>query len=39
VTANPEVARRLVDVLFGSSTYMDLWQYLKECYAIFRVAL
>ncbi|MBC7325957.1 MAG: hypothetical protein H5T99_11700, partial [Moorella sp. (in: Bacteria)] len=38
VAANPEVARRLVDVLFGGATYQDLWQYLREHYAIFRLA-
>ncbi|MGI9859968.1 geranylgeranyl reductase family protein [Moorella naiadis] len=37
VTANPEVARRLVEVLFGSATYEDLWHYLRERYAIFRL--
>ncbi|PRR70233.1 geranylgeranyl reductase family protein [Neomoorella humiferrea] len=36
VTANPEVARRLVTVLFGAATYEDLWRYLVERYAIFR---
>ncbi|WP_258359691.1 geranylgeranyl reductase family protein [Moorella sulfitireducens (nom. illeg.)] len=38
VTANPEVARRLVAVLFGGDTYEDLWRYLVERYAIFRLA-
>ncbi|KYH32632.1 geranylgeranyl reductase family protein [Neomoorella mulderi] len=38
VAANPEVARRLVDVLFGGDTYEDLWQYLTGRYAIFRLA-
>ncbi|MDN5361952.1 MAG: hypothetical protein PWP70_999 [Moorella sp. (in: firmicutes)] len=38
VTANPEVARRLVEVLFGGATYADLWHYLRERYAIFRLA-
>ncbi|QGP92877.1 hypothetical protein MGLY_22690 [Neomoorella glycerini] len=38
VTANPEVARRLVDVLFGGDTYEDLWHYLIGRYTIFRLA-
>lgn len=38
VTANPEVARRLVEVLFGDTTYEDLWYYLRERYTIFRLA-
>lgn len=36
VRANPEVARRLVEVLFGSQTYPELWQYLRARYRIFR---
>ncbi|MGI9951173.1 NAD(P)/FAD-dependent oxidoreductase [Moorellaceae bacterium AZ2] len=36
VRANPEVARRLVEVLLGSQTYPELWQYLKARYRIFR---
>ncbi|OIQ55668.1 geranylgeranyl reductase family protein [Neomoorella thermoacetica] len=38
VTANPGIARRLVEVLFGRDTYPDLWQYLTRRYAIFRLA-
>jgi len=38
VTQNPDVARKLVEVLFGQNTYDCLWQYLKERYAIFRLA-
>ncbi|MDN5325520.1 MAG: hypothetical protein PWP41_215 [Moorella sp. (in: firmicutes)] len=38
VTANPGIARRLVEVLFGRDTYRDLWQYLTRRYAIFRLA-
>ncbi|MBE3580453.1 MAG: geranylgeranyl reductase family protein [Thermoanaerobacteraceae bacterium] len=36
VRANPEVARRLVEVLLGSRTYPELWLYLKARYRIFR---
>jgi flavin-dependent dehydrogenase len=37
VTADPEIAPRLVQVLFGQHSYEQLWQYLTERYAIFRV--
>ncbi|MGB9663038.1 MAG: geranylgeranyl reductase family protein [Moorellaceae bacterium] len=36
VQANPQVARRLVEVLLGSRTYSELWEYLRARYRIFR---
>lgn len=36
VLANKEVARRLVEVLCGARTYLELWEYLYARYRIFR---
>ncbi|KKM12312.1 hypothetical protein SY88_03930 [Clostridiales bacterium PH28_bin88] len=37
VQANPEILRRLMQVVFGSSTYHDLYRYLADRHFIFRI--
>jgi flavin-dependent dehydrogenase len=37
INSNPEIAKKLVEVIYGKSSYNDLFKYLTKKYSIFRI--